>query len=191
MLTSWNTSASAANLGIVPGTFWSLAGVQRSAHLFAFAALGPEAEAITADPLVLPPHQLASPLGRVLERDGQIILLGTGQDANTMIHLAEILGGAPYRRRMHCTVMNDGLPQRIEFDENDHCCQRFALADDWLRARGTLREGPVGHGHARLMRAQDLVAVVRAQIEANPLIFLHSPRAACHECDDARSSLPP
>ncbi len=184
------TTPPAAELGILPGTFWRFPGVRLSAHLFAFAALGPEAEAITADLLILPPHQLASALGRVLERDGQIVLLGVGQDANTMIHLAEILGGAPYRRRKHCTVMSDGLPQRIDYCENDHCCQRFALADEWLRACGALREGPVGHGHARLMRASDLVTAVRAQLEADPLIFLHAPRAGCYECDDARASLP-
>lgn len=185
-----HTTPPAAELGILPGTFWRLPGVRRSAHLFAFAALGPEAEAITADPLILPPHQLGSPLGRVLKRDGLIVLLGVGQDANTMIHLAEILGGAPYRRWKHCTVLADGKPRRIDYGENDHCCQRFDFADEWLRAGGALHEGPVGHGHARLMRASDLVEPVRARLEADPLIFLHGPGEGCYECDDARASLP-
>ena len=29
----------------------------------------------------------------------------------------------------------------IDYGENDHCCERFALADDWLRSSGLQREG--------------------------------------------------
>jgi aminoglycoside N3'-acetyltransferase len=58
-------------------------------------------------------------------------------DADTTIHLAEILGGAPYRRAYYCTVLRDGRPTRLEYTENNHCCQRFERGTDtpgrWLR----------------------------------------------------------
>lgn len=179
----------ATDLGIVPGTFWRLPGVVRNSHPFAFAARGPEAEAITADPLILPPHQSASPLGRVLQRDGEILLVGVGHDANTMIHLAEILAGVPYRRRRHCAVSTGDGPKRVDYGENDHCCQRFALVDGWLRAANAQSEGTIGRAHARLMRAQAVVDAVRPRLEAEPLRFLHPPESGCEECDDARASL--
>jgi aminoglycoside N3'-acetyltransferase len=177
------------DLGVVAGTFWRMAGVLRSHHPFAFAAEGPHARDITRDPLPIPPHNPQSPVGRVHELDGCVLLLGVDHDANTTLHLAEILGGAPYRVTKHITIEEDGRAVRIEYGENDHCCQRFALADTWLRARGLQAEGPVGHAHARLMRARDVVRVAREQLAADPLVFLHSPGAGCEECDEARQSV--
>jgi aminoglycoside N3'-acetyltransferase len=184
------TSPAAPDLGVVAQTFWRLPGVARSNHPFAFAALGPQAAAITADPLPLPPHIAASPVGRVHDFDGQVLLLGCGQDASTTLHLAEILAGVPYRAPRHCTVLKDGRPVRIDYGENDHCCERFALADDWLRSRGLQSEGRVGHAHARLARARDIVTVAREHLAHNPLLFLHPPSAGCDQCDAARASIP-
>ncbi len=179
----------AADLGIVADTFWRQHGVSRSNHPFAFAAVGPHAGAIVSDPLPLPPHIGASPVGRVLERDGQVLLLGVGHDANTCLHLAELLAGVPYRVPRHCTVLWDGRPLRIDYGENDHCCTRFALADEWLRARGMQRQGQVGHGQARLARARDIVDVAVEHLIRDPLLFLHPAGAGCDQCDAARQSL--
>ena len=134
-----------ADLGVTADLFWRRPGAKRGDHPFAFAALGPMAEAITADPLPLPPHRLESAVGRVFELGGQILLLGVGHDSNTTIHLAEALSGVPYGVPKHITVLQDGRPLRIDYLENDHCCQRFALADQWLRERGLQREGTVGN----------------------------------------------
>ncbi|WP_164012000.1 AAC(3)-IV family aminoglycoside N-acetyltransferase [Pyxidicoccus trucidator] len=179
------------DLGVVPETFWRLPGVLRSNHPFAFAAAGPEAERILADPLPVPPHIHASPVGRVYDLDGQVLLLGVGHDADTTIHLAELLAEVPYGTPKSITVLQDGRPVRIEYEENDHCCQRFDLADGWLRERGLQAEGRVGHATARLMRARDVVAVAREHLARDPLVFLHSPSAGCEECNEARSSVRP
>lgn len=77
-----------------------------------------------------------SPVGRVRDLDGQVLLLGVGHDANTTLHLAELLAGVPYRTSKYCTILQNGRPVRIDYGENDHCCQRFALADEWLRSGG-------------------------------------------------------
>ncbi|MEO8621670.1 MAG: AAC(3) family N-acetyltransferase [bacterium] len=182
-----NTPAD-ASLGATADIFWRLPGTHRSAHSFAFAALGPRAELITGDPLPTPPHGLDSPIGRAYEHDAQILLLGVGHDSNTTIHLAEVLAGVPYGVPKHCTIMKDGRPTRVDYVENDHCCERFALADLWLREAGLQREGRVGQARALLMNARDLVRVVREQLERNPLIFLHGAESACAECDEARRS---
>ncbi|HYH82697.1 MAG TPA: AAC(3)-IV family aminoglycoside N-acetyltransferase [Longimicrobium sp.] len=177
------------DLGVVADTFWRLPGVLRSDHQQAFAAAGPHAARITADPLPLPPHIPKSPAGRVHELDGQVLLLGVGHDADTTLHLAELLAGVPYRVPRYCTVLRDGRPVRVEYGENDHCCERFALADGWLRGRGLQREGRVGHAHARLARARDIVSVTLEHLAADPLLFLHPPGAGCADCDEARASV--
>lgn len=180
---------SSPSLGVVAETFRRLPGVRRSEHFHAFAAVGPKAREITSDPLPLPPHIPESPVGRVHGLDGDVLLIGVGHDADTTLHLAELLAGVPYRVPKHCTVLQDGRPVRVDYGENDHCCLRFALADGWLRARALQAEGRVGHAHARLARARDIVAVAMEHLERDPLLFLHPPGAGCSECDAARSSI--
>ena len=180
---------SADDLGVVPQTFWRRPGVARSRHPFAFAALGPHAVAITEGPLPLPPHMPESPVGRVYDLDGQVLLLGVGHDADTTLHLAELIGGAPYRVPKHVTVWRDDRPARIEYGENDHCCARFALADDWLRSEGLQREGLVGYAGARLARSKDIVTVAVRRLARDPLVFLHPAGTGCADCDEARRSV--
>lgn len=178
------------DLGVVAEHFRRLPGVARSAHGFAFAAAGPAAAFITGDPLPLPPHIPESPVGRVHELDGQVLLLGVSHGEDTTLHLAELLAGVPYRVPKHLTVRGaDGRAVRVDYGENDHCCQRFALADGWLREAGLQREGPVGHAHARLVRARDVVAVARERLAREPLLFLHAEGSGCAECDAARRSV--
>jgi len=178
-----------ADLGATADLFWRRPGARRSDHPFAFAALGPMAAAITADPLPLPPHRLESAVGRVFELGGQILLLGVGHDSNTTIHLAEALSGVPYGVPKHITVLEGRRPLRIDYLENDHCCQRFAFADEWLRRRSLQREGPVGSARARLTRSRDVVEVVSERLRADPLVFLHPFGSGCAECDDAHRSI--
>jgi aminoglycoside 3-N-acetyltransferase len=114
------TTPAAPSLGIVADIFRRLPGVIRSNHLHAFAAAGPEAVRITSGPLPLPPHIPESPVGRVHDLDGQVLLLGVGHDADTTLHLAELLAGVPYRVPRYCTVLQDGQPVRLDYGENDH-----------------------------------------------------------------------
>jgi aminoglycoside 3-N-acetyltransferase-4 len=183
-----DVSAVAPDLGVVPDLFWRLPGVQRSTHPAAFAAAGPRADFLLQDDLPLPPHVPASPVGRVHELDGQILLLGVNHDANTTIHLAECMAEVPYGLPKHCTVFRDGHFVRIEYRENDHCCARFRLVDDWLRREGFQSQGPVGHAVGRLVRSQDVTRVVVCELSRDPLLFLHREGVGCGECDEARRS---
>jgi aminoglycoside N3'-acetyltransferase len=179
----------AKDLGVTADLFWRRPGVRRSEHPFAFAALGPQAAAITADPLPLPPHRLESPIGRVYEAGGQVLLLGVGHDANTTIHLAEVLANVPYGIPKHCRVLCEGRPVRVDYVENDCCCACFILADAWLRERRLQREAIVGNAKARLVSSRDVVAVVKEQLARDPLIFLHAESSGCEECEEARRSV--
>lgn len=177
------------SLGVVPATFKAYPGVVRSGHPHAFLAIGPRAEVVVGDPLPLPPHRLESPVGRVYEADGQILLLGVNHDADTTVHLAELEGGAPYRVPKRCVVLREGRPVTVEYGENDHCCERFVLVDEWVRAAGAQREGPVGSAQARLVPSRAVMEAVVPRVRAEPLLFLHGPEARCAECDAARASV--
>ncbi len=175
-------------MGVVADTFWRLPGVLRSDSPHAFAAEGPLAEKITAAHPIEPPHGLDSPVGRLLEIDGWVLLLGIGHQANTTIHLGEGLAGVRYRQQKHVTVLQDGSPTRIAYSEIDHCCQNFRLVDVWLEQEHPQRRGQVGYGQARLARSADIVQVVTDHLRADETAFLHTP-GRCGECDQAWRSL--
>ena len=175
-------------MGIVADTFWRVPNVLRSVSPHAFAAVGPEAAWITSDHPLDVPHGLNSPVGRVYELDGQVLLLGIGHDANTTIHLAEALAGVRYRRQKSLTIIEDGTPTRYHYGEIDHCCEIFNLVDQWLDDGGRQRHGPVGHGEARLMASRDVVTTVLARLRANETVFLHEPGVDV-QCDEARASI--
>ena len=182
------TATPCRGMGVVADTFWKAPGVLRSDNPHAFAAIGPRAAEVVADHPLDVPHGLDSPVGRVYEFDGQVLLLGVGHDANTTIHLAENMAGVKYRLPHHVTVTRNGRPTRVEYSEVDHCCQNFALLGDWLSASGQQHRGTVGHGDARIARSRDIVAAALSHLQHHETVFLH-PAGVCEECDAARASI--
>lgn len=174
-------------MGIVADTFWRLPGVLRSDSPHAFAATGPRAAEITALHPVEVPHGLDSPVGRVYELNGQVLLLGVGHEANTTVHLAENIAGVRYRTPYSSMVLVEGRPERVHYAEPDHCCENFCLLDQWLGDRQ--RRGVVGHGEARLARSRDIVEAALHHLRQDETVFLHR-GGRCDECDEAWSSLP-
>ena len=131
-------------------------------------------------------------MARVHALDGQVLLLGTGHDSDTTIHLAEYLAGVRYRAPKHVTLLRDGRPTRLDYAEIDHCCQNFQLADGWLDGvadvRNRQRRGPVGHAEARLVRSRAIVDAVVPRLQADETLFLHA-FDVDEECDAARRSI--
>lgn len=182
------TATPCTAMGVVADRFWRRPGVQRSDNPHGFAAKGPRAAEILAPHPLDVPHGLDSPVGRVYELDGQVLLLGIGHDANTTIHLAETMAGVRYRRPKYLTVLEDGRPARVEYDEIDHCCEKFALMDGWLDSARLQRRGRVGHAEARLVRSRHVVETALARLRIDETTFVH-PFGVDTECDEARASL--
>ena len=176
------------DMGIVAETFWRLPGVLRSDSPHAFAAIGPAAARITAPHPIDVPHGLDSPVGRVYEMDGSVLLLGVTHHTNTTIHLAENMAGVRYRRPKYLTILKDGKPTRLDYAEIDHCTENFELAGDWLTEKGQQRTGTVGHAQAILARSRDIVDIVTKKLRANETAFLHA-TGVDDQCDEARDHM--
>ncbi|HYH94345.1 AAC(3) family N-acetyltransferase [Hyalangium sp.] len=183
------TSTPTSGMGITAELFWRRPGVRRSTHPGgSFAAAGPMAERICAPQPLSPPHGPDSPVGRVHDLAGQVLLLGVSHSENTTLHLAEAIAGVPYSVEHPCVVEIEGHPRTVMIPETDHCCRGFRLIDEPLRARALQREGLVGNAQARLCDSRDVVAVAAELLASDPLVFLCPPEEHCEECDEARAS---
>lgn len=178
----------APHLGIVAETLRQRPNVVRGGHVFEVAALGAKAHEVAEVPLVLPPHAPGSGVGRVHDLDGWVLLAGVDHDADTTIHLAELLAGVPYRQPKHFTVERNGEWRRIDYGENDSCCRGFNMAGAWLGSRGLQREGPLGRGRAKLARSRDIVDVVIEELRDDATRFLCAP-GTCEACDESWASV--
>jgi len=127
-------------------------GARRSNHpQFSFAAIGPAAHQLTAD------HRLdhgcgeGSPLARLYEMDGHVLLLGVGHDSNTSLHLAEYRAGVRGAVQQTAPVLVDGAATWVTWDDVDLYSEDFPALGEAFEETGSVRMGPVGQGVGRLM----------------------------------------
>jgi aminoglycoside 3-N-acetyltransferase len=134
-------------------------GAHRSTHpQVSFAAIGPLAEPITAGHALDEMLGEHSPLSRVYEFDGEVLLLGVGHDSNTSLHLAEYRVPDPPRSRQGAAVLTpDGGREWIWWEDVDLHEGDFARLGADLDEDGEVVIGPVGSAESRLMRQRSAV----------------------------------
>jgi aminoglycoside 3-N-acetyltransferase len=122
-----------------------------------FAAWGQYAGVVTAG------HSLdyglgeGSPLARVYELDGHVLLLGVGHDRNTSFHLAEYrAGGSPATTEV-AAILEDGRRVWREYRDIALDSERFAVLGSDFETTGAVRRGRVGQAEARLFRQRAAV----------------------------------
>ncbi len=148
-------------MGSIVECFRTQPGVQRSDHpLLSFVAWGKHARFVTEEHSLEDPLGNQSPLARVYDLGGSVLLLGVSHGNNTSLHLSEHRVDFPGKRRVQdgAPMLIHGTRQWVTFGMVDFNDADFAqIGADFARDKGLERQAQVGLATARLMPQRDLV----------------------------------
>lgn len=174
------TSEAVRDHGRIPERVRTWPGAERSAHPEAgVVAVGPRARWLTEAHPQDDAYGRDSPLARLVQASGQVLMLGAPLDTVTLLHHAEAIARAPGKRMVTYAVpvLEDGrVVERsytdIETTDGAYAYERLGLARDPFEviARAALEagigtRGRVGQAESHLFRAPELTAFAVAWIE--------------------------
>lgn len=152
-------------VGAIPEFFRTMEGVKRSAHPAAsFAAIGPNAGYLLENHTSLEEEfGDDSPIGKLYELDGRILLLGVSHNSNSSMHLAEYR--AEYSNKKYIkegtAMLVDGERQWVEYEMLDLDPDDFdSIAADFSKLaenKKYIAEGKIGLAQSIFMQQRPLV----------------------------------
>lgn len=148
-------------MGAINECFRTYPGVRRSSHpAFSFAAWGQQAEYVTANQSLDNSVAEQSPIGRVYELDGWVLLLGVGYENNTSLHLADFRANYPHKvaEENGSAMLVDGRRQWVTYRDDAIGMEDFAAIGAAFEAEtNEVIIGQVAQATVRLMRQRPLV----------------------------------
>ncbi len=176
------TSRACLDWGVLPERLRSTAGASRSDHPEAsIAAVGARADWLTRDHPLQYGFGPGSPLERVVQARGEVLLLGSPRGAVTLLHYAEHLTQVPNKRiaRYRVPILVEGARRWVDVEELDsvggiapwwseaYGNDYFAAIVDAYLARGFGRSGLVGAASSHVFDAADLTDFAARWMEEN------------------------
>jgi len=150
-------------MGRIPELFRTWPGVERSLHpQMSFSAWGRYADVVTDGHILEYSLGESSPLARVYDLDGSILLLGVGYDNNTSLHLAEYRAPNPPLIRNGAPWSEAGRRVWKEFDDIDFNDDLFPEVGQAFERKALMKTGRIGAAKCRLMSQRAAVDFAQA-----------------------------
>jgi aminoglycoside 3-N-acetyltransferase len=174
----FDVRSSPSKMGRIPDVFWRMPGVRRSIHpTHCQAAWGKRRDWLLAGhERCLQSCGCGTPLWKLTQCEGKILLIGVDHRSNTFIHTLEDAGPAP------STTRSRFEPKVVDYDGNavtvpthphlPGLARRFHIADDFCRERGLQTETTVGNARLRLINARGFWDAAQAELREDPLFFI-------------------
>jgi aminoglycoside 3-N-acetyltransferase len=147
-------------MGKIVETFRSWPNVLRSNHpISSFGAWGKYAKFITENHELVGDLGEKSPISRMYELDGQILLIGVNHENNSSIHLAEYRSSFPGKRyvKTGCAMFVNNQRKWVEWKELDVNSDDFEQLGLDFESKINYKPGKIGLAESRLISLRAIV----------------------------------
>ena len=147
-------------MGVVSEMFRSWPGTVRSDHpARSVAAWGKYAEYLVEDHDLSNVFGEGSPVGKLYELNGEVLLIGVGYDKNTSLHLADVRADNPGKHNCieHSAIMEDGRRVWKEYATLFVDGEDFEQIGEAFEQNNTVNKTMIGNAELRLMSQKRLV----------------------------------
>lgn len=156
-------------IGLTPEIFRKFPGVLRSNHpCLSFSAWGKEAESITANHTLDYALGDNSPLARIYDRDGKILLIGVGHDSNTSLHLAEYRADYDLKIKIFgSSILHEGQKVWTQYQDIEFNDDLFPAIGKEYEAENDYSTTKVGMAEAKLFKQKEMVDFAVSWLEGS------------------------
>lgn len=179
--------------GTLTEVFRQRPGAVRSEHpTHSITVIGPRADEFAADHLQVECVGIGSPLDKLAQAGGKVLLMGVSHVHNTTVHIGEAHAGV--RKVSHWgdhpprfkTRLHDGRIVEHALDASGSCSLGFDAVSWPLRRDGRIRDVMIGAAVSHMMRGLDVIAATIELCRAYPDI-LFCTRIDCDRCMQGRA----